>query len=379
MKNKYEIKIEMSSSEEEGEKVQISIPSKKKDNKRVKYDYSKLDEETEFVSVIKKRSDKEFLKEPTTQPTQPQTSPNTIDPMTTEIIVCFPNSILETGQTKELEADMIGKLARQLCIHNVSKVIVLKDHSYQPKSTYFDPSEFILKTLQYLETPQYLRKRLFPICNELRLAGLLPPLECPHHLREQDQSKYREGVVLNRPVKEGQGSFVDIGLWKDCQIDSKLPTNTRVTVKMSSGSDATSKKNRGYQGTAVSPYEAWRELEKYWGYEVCIADTVSDVIEFSGDNSYKILFDDLSPSFESSHKREIQTKFAGSKKDSILLFFADKGLKHLIQHEVDQKLPLSIIERKFDALYGNWFKSMGVKKLHIQEQVSYFLQRILLD
>ena len=45
-------------------------------------------------------------------------------------------------------------------------------------------------------------------------AGLLNPLDCPHHMRASDDSRFREGVVLNKPVKEGRGSFADVGLIK---------------------------------------------------------------------------------------------------------------------------------------------------------------------
>ena len=62
-----------------------------------------------------------------------------------------------------------------------------------------------------METPQYLRKKLFPMHSSLRLAGLLNPLDAPHHMRADDECPFREGVVLDKAVKKGAGSFVDIG------------------------------------------------------------------------------------------------------------------------------------------------------------------------
>jgi hypothetical protein len=61
-----------------------------------------------------------------------------------------------------------------------------------------------------METPQYLRKALIPMHADLRLAGLLPPLDAPHHLRATEWALYREGVVLNSDP--ASGSYVDIGL-----------------------------------------------------------------------------------------------------------------------------------------------------------------------
>lgn len=58
------------------------------------------------------------------------------------------------------------------------------------------------------------------------------PLEAPHHLKITEWCEYREGVVINRPVSHGKGSWVNIGLPKDCQVDLKLEEGTRVTVKL---------------------------------------------------------------------------------------------------------------------------------------------------
>ena len=43
---------------------------------------------------------------------------------------------------------------------------------------------------------------------------------------------YREGVVLDKPVKDKKGSFVYVGLKKEAQIDKKLTPGLRVTVEM---------------------------------------------------------------------------------------------------------------------------------------------------
>ena len=63
------------------------------------------------------------------------------------------------------------------------------------------------------------------------------PIESKHHLKNDEFHKYREGVVLNRPVKENSsGSWVDIGLSKQAQINYKLQPSTRVTVKLNEDS-----------------------------------------------------------------------------------------------------------------------------------------------
>jgi predicted SPOUT superfamily RNA methylase MTH1 len=51
--------------------------------------------------------------------------------------------------------------------------------------------------LQYLECPQYLRKYFFPIHKDLQYAGLLNPLDAPHHLRQNDEFAFRCGSREN--------------------------------------------------------------------------------------------------------------------------------------------------------------------------------------
>ena len=59
-------------------------------------------------------------------------------------------------------------------------------------------------------------RALIPMHPDLQYAGMLPPLDAPHHLRSTEWGPYREGVV--RRSARGQGSFVDVGLDQDAHI-----------------------------------------------------------------------------------------------------------------------------------------------------------------
>lgn len=48
----------------------------------------------------------------------------------------------------------------------------------------------------------------------LPTTGLLNPLDSPHHMRQDEESEFREGVVVDRPTRPGQGSFVNCGMKK---------------------------------------------------------------------------------------------------------------------------------------------------------------------
>ena len=51
-------------------------------------------------------------------------------------------------------------------------------------------------------------------CPNIIAIGLLNPLDAPHHVRQDEWSEYREGIVLDRPVKSGKGSYANVGMRK---------------------------------------------------------------------------------------------------------------------------------------------------------------------
>jgi predicted SPOUT superfamily RNA methylase MTH1 len=115
-----------------------------------------------------------------------------------------------------------------------------------------------------METPQYLRKRLFKILPELQYAGALPPLRTPHHptankTKNLTIGEYREGVVLSHSK---QGSLIDIGVEEPALVQGATRSiNTRVTVKIA-------ELNEQPKAVFVDP----EEIKIYWGYKVSISN-----------------------------------------------------------------------------------------------------------
>lgn len=119
------------------------------------------------------------------------------------VSIAVPGSILENAQSEELLTYLAGQIARAACIFQVDEIVVFDDYAdavNAKKSTIEDVSG--LKTvrhscvqlgriLQYLECPQYLRKHFFPIHKDLHYAGILNPLDAPHHLRQNDNFIFR--------------------------------------------------------------------------------------------------------------------------------------------------------------------------------------------
>uniref|UniRef100_A0A8D0F2K0 28S rRNA (uridine-N(3))-methyltransferase n=1 Tax=Strix occidentalis caurina TaxID=311401 RepID=A0A8D0F2K0_STROC len=106
------------------------------------------------------------------------------------------------------------------------------------------------------------------------VLGLLNPLDSPHHMRVDEESEYREGVVLDRPTKPGRGSFVNCGMRKEVQIDRQLNPGLRVTVRLEEPQKPEAKVRKG---TVVSSHHPRMVSGLYWGYSVRLASCLSAV------------------------------------------------------------------------------------------------------
>ena len=115
------------------------------------------------------------------------------------ISIAVPGSILDNAQSAELRSYLGGQIARAACAFNVNEIIVFNDGlltKNTSKSVAIDSNKNrscvqMARLLQYLECPQYLRKFFFPIHQDLQYAGILNPLDAPHHLREDDEFLFR--------------------------------------------------------------------------------------------------------------------------------------------------------------------------------------------
>ena len=147
------------------------------------------------------------------------------------------------------------------------------DGNFSGISNHGDPNLQLARFLQYMECPQYLRKSFFPKHPDLKHAGVLNPLDSPHHMRKDDWMPFREGVVASADSSE-PCSLAACGLDQPVAIDRKLEPGLRVTVRMSKG-----KEGDRYKGVVVSPDTPRLEQGLYWGYNVRLAASLSKAIE----------------------------------------------------------------------------------------------------
>ena len=275
--------------------------------------------------------------------------------------VLIPSSIVDNAQSKELRTYLIGEIARTLGIFKISEVIIFHDKLKDNSKDYIN---YFIKNLQYLETPQYLRKTLFPMSEDLKLSGLMNPLESQHHLRKDEWSPYREGCVLDRPVS-GDYSWVNIGLNKDCKINQKLPPKTRVTVKLNESNF--NPKLKYYTGSLVSMSEPFIKNGTYWGYVVRVCETYNDIFNNS---IYKEGYDFI---IGTSDKGENYRNADFSKKKDfkhcLIIFGGISGIEGMMNDDEHNKLNSSEnIAKNFD-LYLNTCMNQGLRTIRTEEAI----------
>jgi len=164
------------------------------------------------------------------------------------LAIAIPDTILEEKESLREKTSKLGSVARACAIYGVDLVQIFRDRSGKGELP------LIRTVLEYLETPQYMRRRLFPINESLKFAGLLPPLRIPSHKPKIDASKIRPGEV-REGVSNPDGT-VDIGLDVNPVVGPGLPGGRRVTVRI----------------VSINPLRAEavprEKVEDYWGYKV---------------------------------------------------------------------------------------------------------------
>jgi predicted SPOUT superfamily RNA methylase MTH1 len=176
-----------------------------------------------------------------------------------KISMAIPSSVISDVPHLREKTAKIGLIGRAAAIFGIDEIIVYHDLS---SSNFKAEADLIANVLRYMETPQYLRKRIFRLRPELRYVGILPPLRTPHHpitKRAADLrvGEYREGVVIAEAKK---GVLVDIGVEKPALVAQvRLPLGERVTVKI-----------ENVNGKLTAKLADPEALSHYWGYKVTV-------------------------------------------------------------------------------------------------------------
>ncbi|SJK85878.1 RNA methyltransferase, putative [Babesia microti strain RI] len=159
----------------------------------------------------------------------PQRIPFLGKPTSSTVSIAIPISILANCQTEELRAYVVGNIARTCAIFGIAEIVLfndfeslseneLKRYKNKPHMQPHSLMNYFTLILEYLETPQYLRRSIFDYEKDLKFAGLLNPLDAPHHMRANEWLPFRQGILL--PGYSMEGGSVDCGLPVPVLVDN---------------------------------------------------------------------------------------------------------------------------------------------------------------
>ena len=235
------------------------------------------------------------------------------------LAVSIPDTVLEEKMSPRDKTAKLGLIARACAIYGVDVIEVFKDRRGGGEA------EAICRVLGYLETPQYLRKRLFPLDETLKFAGLLPPLRIPSHKPRVPLDRIAPGEVREGVVNP-DGS-VDVGLDEAPKLLDRARPGRRVTVRISS----------------TTPFAARvierNEVDRYWGYSVETKglDEVLDDPRFKA----KIATSRLGTPLPQALDR-LRTLLEGGNGIKLLFGSPSQGLFEMVGRDLDRKVDLVV-------------------------------------
>ncbi len=170
--------------------------------------------------------------------------------------VAIPGSVVsDTPHLREKTAKL-GAIARACSIFGVTEIILYPD---DPNRDQGADLQFCTDILTYIETPQYLRRKLFKLSPTFEFTGILPPLQIPPHnvpssLSEVQVGDFRDGVVAAR---SGSDVEVDAGLKETVECQGNYQVGERVTLQLTQA-------GMELRGKIVEA----SSTNLYWGYGV---------------------------------------------------------------------------------------------------------------
>ncbi len=181
--------------------------------------------------------------------------------------MAIPSNVLEDGKGLRAKTEKVGEIARAAAIFGIPRIYL-----YNIEQT-VNEADLIELLLNYLVLPQYLRKKVYTLREELRFTGELPPLKISSHqvpksLALLKKGDIREGIVSLR----GGHAIVDVGLEMPIPLalSGTARQSQRVTVVITSGPPKVSSQVVGK-----------KEIAQYWGYDVIRVENIRTVVSSS--------------------------------------------------------------------------------------------------
>jgi predicted SPOUT superfamily RNA methylase MTH1 len=263
-----------------------------------------------------------------------------------DLWLALPDSSLSDEQTKRDKSIKIGQFARSCSIFRVKRIYIYHD----PMSHFEKDDLQLLKTiLRYLDTPQYLRKILYPKMQQLEYAGILHPIKAPHHKVSEDIKKVKAGDVRTGAVVKIKGqSFVEVGLGSLVPFIGEAFEGKKVNVKF------------------ITPYPNLKAIEAtqqdivdYWGYEVKEVRSLAKLL-MGGDKTEVVITSRKGRYFKNTEAKLAQR--AKNVQNILVVFGAPKhGILDILAKEGASIKPFEFVV--------NMFPDQGTETVRLEEAI----------
>jgi predicted SPOUT superfamily RNA methylase MTH1 len=178
--------------------------------------------------------------------------------MSANLTIAIPVSAVHDSSDIRAKTDKLFQISRAAAIFQVNEILIYNDPFLQPDRAQRERKR-ILRILKYIECPQYLRKRLFPITRDTASVGILSPLATPHHMlsKELKHNDIRDAAIFlhqNRVVADvGGKELLEVVGWNKSLRNKAY----RVTVQIIKTNEK----------LKVKPLKH-PPSNQYWGYSI---------------------------------------------------------------------------------------------------------------
>ena len=144
--------------------------------------------------------------------------------------IAIPDSCLIDERTQVDKSRKISQFARTCAIFGIDTIYVYEDGGSDADL------DLLIVILRYMETPPFLRRRLFPKVSELKYAGILAPLNISSHSSPPNPKKISAGDIRSGIVVSQKGKrYLDIGTPEPFPYRGKTESGKRTAIKFKAG------------------------------------------------------------------------------------------------------------------------------------------------
>ena len=269
--------------------------------------------------------------------------------MFTNLWIAIPNSSISDEQTRRDKSIKISQFARACSIFRVKRIYIYHDKTYQTDK---NDSDMLKTILSYLDTPQYLRKILYPHMPELEYAGKLHPIKSPHHKKFEDIRNIKAGDVrVGVLVRHRGASYVELGLGTLAQYDGTGGADgQKINVKFTSV----------YPNLRVTEASLDDIKDHYWGYEVREVLNLNKLLKESKNDTQIVITSKKGTYFK--NKENILTRRLKSSRNLLIVFGSPKkGVAEILASE-GQSL------KRYEFIV-NMYPFQGTETVRLEEAV----------